>query len=164
MTTDNAGGSFTSPAITVRVDNTDPTGSVTAPAAGANLRGTVGLASDSADSGSGVATVQFQRSPAGAGSWTNQAASWNTTLLTDGLYDLRVVTTDNAGGSFTSPAITVRVDNTAPTGSDHRAGERRRDRRAGRDADERLRRPSSAPRASTPSSSSGVPRAAAPGP
>ena len=117
VTTDNAGGSFTSPAITVRIDNTAPTGSVTAPAAGANLRGTVGLASDSADSGSGVATVQFQRSPAGAGSWTNQAATWNTTLITDGLYDLRVVTTDNAGGSFTSPAITVRIDNTAPTGS-----------------------------------------------
>ena len=64
-----------------------------------------------------MATVQFQRSPAGAGSWTNQAATWNTTLLSDGLYDLRVVTTDNAGGSFTSPTITVRVDNTAPTGS-----------------------------------------------
>ena len=111
------GNSAASARVTVRLDNTAPTGSVTAPAAGANLRGTVGLASDSADSGSGVATVQFQRSPAGAGSWTNQAATWNTTLLTDGLYDLRVVTTDNAGGSFTSPAITVRVDNTAPTGS-----------------------------------------------
>ncbi len=117
VTTDNAGNTFTSPAVTVRVDNTNPTGSVTAPANGANLRGTVGLTSDSADGGSGVATVQFQRSPAGAGSWTNQAASWNTTLLTDGLYDLRVVTTDNAGNTFTSPTITVRVDNTAPTGS-----------------------------------------------
>ena len=143
MTTDNAGGSFTSPAITVRVDNTAPTGSVTAPAAGANLRGTVGLTSDSADGGSGVATVQFQRSPAGAGSWTNQAASWNTTLLTDGLYDLRVVTTDNAGGSFTStrdhrPRRQHRADRLG-----HRAGERRRDRRAAGDADEQLGRPSS---------------------
>ena len=61
--------------------------------------------------------MQFQRSPAGAGTWTNQAASWNTTLQADGLYDLRVVTTDNAGNSFTSGSITVRVDNTAPTGS-----------------------------------------------
>ena len=100
MTTDNAGNAFTSSPITVRVDNTNPTGSVTAPAAGANVRGTIGLASDSADSGSGVASTQFQRSPAGAGAWTSQAASWNTTLQADGQYDLRVVTTDNAGNTL----------------------------------------------------------------
>ena len=117
VTTDNAGNVFSSAPITVRVDNTNPTGSVTAPAAAANLRATVALASSSADSGSGVATVQFQRSPIGAGTWTNQAASWNTTLQADGQYDLRVVTTDNAGNSFTSAAVTVRVDNTLPTGS-----------------------------------------------
>ena len=96
---------------------------------GANVRGTIALTSNSADAGSGVATVQFQRSPAGAGTWTNQAASWNTTLQADGQYDLRVVTTDNAGNAFTSATVTVRVDNTLPTGSRHRARERRRDRR-----------------------------------
>ena len=118
VTTDNAGNSFTSATITVLVDNTNPTGSVTNPVAAANIRGTVVLASNSADvGGSGVDTVQFQRSPAGAGTWTNQAASWNTTLQADGQYDLRVVTTDFAGNSVTSAAITVRVDNTNPTGS-----------------------------------------------
>ena len=118
VTTDNAGNVFTSAAITVRVDNTLPTGSVTAPAAAANLRDTVALTSNSADTGgSGVATVQFQRSPIGAGTWTNQAASWDTTASGDGQYDLRVVTTDNAGNTFTSGTVTVRVDNTLPTGS-----------------------------------------------
>ena len=117
VTTDNAGNSFTSGVATVRVDNTLPTGSVTGPAAAADVRGSITLTSDSADSGSGVATVQFQRSPAGAGTWTNQAASWNTTLQADGQYDVRVVTTDNAGNVFTSATITIRVDNTAPTGS-----------------------------------------------
>ena len=117
VTTDNAGNAFTSAAITIRVDNTNPTGDVTAPAAGANVRGTIALASDSADAGSGVATTQFQRSPAGAGTWTNQAASWNTTLQADGQYDIRVVTTDNAGNAFTSATVTIRVDNTAPTGT-----------------------------------------------
>ena len=117
VTTDNAGNVFNSSAITVRVDNTLPTGSVTAPSAAANLRATVALTSNSADTGSGVATVQFQRSPIGAGTWTNQAASWNTTLQADGQYDLRVVTTDNAGNAFTSGTVTVRVDNTLPTGS-----------------------------------------------
>ena len=116
-TTDNAGNASTSTAITIRVDNTLPTGAVTAPAAGANVRGTITLTSDSADSGSGVATAQFQRSPAGAGTWTNQAASFDTTAVADGLYDLRVTTTDNAGNASTSTAITIRVDNTLPTGS-----------------------------------------------
>ena len=116
-TTDNAGNAFTSPAITIRIDNTLPTGAVTAPAAGANIRGTVALTSNSADTGSGVATVQFQRSPVGTGSWTNQAASFDTTTVADGLYDLRVTTTDNAGNAFTSPAITIRIDNTLPTGA-----------------------------------------------
>ncbi len=121
-TTDLAGNSFTSTPVTIRVDNTLPTGAVTGPAAGANVRGTVGLTSDSADplvnsSASGVATVQFQRSPAGAGSWTNQAASFDTTSVSDGQYDLRVTTTDLAGNSFTSSPITIRVDNTLPTGS-----------------------------------------------
>ena len=105
------------PRSPIRVDNTLPTGAVTAPTAGANVRGTIALTSDSADAGSGVATVQFQRSPAGTGTWTNQTASFDTTTLTDGQYDLRVTTTDNAGNPFTSAAITIRVDNTLPTGS-----------------------------------------------
>ena len=121
-TTDNAGNAFTSAPITIRVDNTLPTGTVTAPSAGANVRGTIALTSSSADppvggSASGVATVQFQRSPAGAGSWTNQAASFDTTAVADGLYDLRVTTTDNAGNAFTSAPITIRIDNTLPTGT-----------------------------------------------
>src|SRR6185295_1005756 len=118
VTTDNAGNVFSSAPITVRVDNTNPTGSVTAPAAAANLRDTVTLTSNSADTaGSGVATVQFQRSPVGAGTWTNQAAGWDTHNVGDGQYDVRVITTDNAGNSFTSATVTVRVDNTLPTGS-----------------------------------------------
>ena len=78
----------------------------------------------------GVATVQFQRSPAGAGTWTNQAASFEHHPAADGQYDLRVATTDNAGNAFTSAAITIRVDNTAPDRLGHRPRERRRDRRA----------------------------------
>ena len=128
ITTDKAGNTFTSPVVTnLRVDNTAPTGAVTAPAASANVRGTVSVTSSSADAGSGVASALFQRSPAGTNTWTNvaaadtaspYAASWDTTTLTDGLYDLRVITTDVAGNSLTSATIAnVRVDNTAPTGS-----------------------------------------------
>ncbi len=114
---------------------------MTAPADGADIAGTVALTSNSADAGSGVATVTFQSSPAGANTWTNQAASWNTTVELDGDYDLRVVTTDNAGNSFTSATITVTVDNTAPDalgqrGEPGQRGDGRSDT-AGRDRDGR---------------------------
>ena len=73
--------------------------------------------------------------------WTNQAASWNTTVELDGDYDLRVVTTDNAGNSFASAPITVTVDNTVPTalgqrGEPGQRGDGRSDT-AGRDRDGR---------------------------
>ena len=115
--TDAAGNTDASEiTFTWLVDATAPTGSVTSPANGADIGGTVVLASNSADTGgSGVATVVFQRSPAGVGTWTSQAASWETTAQADGDYDLRVVTTDNAGNSFTSAVITVTVDNTDPS-------------------------------------------------
>ncbi|HVM04551.1 MAG TPA: Ig-like domain-containing protein [Acidimicrobiales bacterium] len=103
-------------------DATAPTGAVTAPTAGASVRQTVAVASDSADATSGVASARFERSAAGAGSWTTigtdtsspYSVNLDTTVLAAGNHDLRVVTTDVAGNAFTSPAVTVTVDNTAP--------------------------------------------------
>ncbi len=121
--TDRAGHTLDSTKQTVTVDNTNPTGSLTAPADGAQVSGTVAVSSDSADAGSGVASAVFQRRPNGGGSWTTIATdttapystNWDTTPLGDGDYDLRVVTTDVAGNSFTSSTRTVSVDNHAPT-------------------------------------------------
>ena len=71
----------------------------------------------------GVASAQFQYSPAGAGTWNTintdttspYSVTWDTTALTDGgSYDLRVITTDNASNTFTSATVTVTVDRTAP--------------------------------------------------
>ncbi len=109
--------------VQVTIDRTDPTGSLTAPANGAFLVGTVAVSSSSADSGSGVASAQFERRPAGGGAWTSigtdvtspYSVSWDTTSLADGDYDLRVVTSDQAGNTFTSSTRTVTVDNTAPS-------------------------------------------------
>ena len=123
--TDAAGNTLDSAKQTIKVDNSDPTGSLTSPAGGASLSGTVAVASNSADSVSGVAQVVFQRSPAGAGTWTTidtdssapYSVDWVTGGVTDGDYDLRAQTTDAAGNSFTSGSITVEVDNTAPTAS-----------------------------------------------
>ena len=89
------------------------------------MKATVTVTADSADAGTGVASAQFQTSPAGTETWTNLGAadtvppystSWNTTGFAAGLYDLRVITTDDIGLSFTSPTVTnVLVDNAAPT-------------------------------------------------
>ena len=109
--------------LNVTIDRTAPSGSITGPAAGAFVAATVSVSSNSADSLSGVAQVVFERSPAGVGSWTAigtdtsspYSTSWDTTSLSDGAYDLRAVTTDLAGNSFTSGILTVTVDNTGPT-------------------------------------------------
>ena len=79
-----------------------------------------------ADGGSGVASVAFQRSAAGANTWSTTIGTdsssaggwgitWDTTATPDGLYDLRAVATDAAGNVDDSTTIAnVRVDNNAP--------------------------------------------------
>ena len=60
-------------------------------------------------------SVGFERSPAGAGSWSSIAAAWDTTGVPNALYDLRVIATDFAGNSSSTPALTGRwVDNLNP--------------------------------------------------
>jgi hypothetical protein len=119
----DAGGSATSAAVANRrVDNQAPTAGITDP--GTPLKGTVSVSASATDGGSGVANVKVQRSPAGAGTWTDictdssspYSCSWDTTAVTEGLYDLRSVSTDNAGNSTNSSTVANRrVDNTAPT-------------------------------------------------
>ena len=123
IATNNVGGTATSTTVTNRrVDNTAPTAGITDP--GTPLRGTVSLDATGTDGGSGVANVKIQRSPAGLNTWTDvctdtsspYSCSWDTTGVADGLYDLRSITTDNAGNTTTSSTVTNRrVDNTAPT-------------------------------------------------
>jgi hypothetical protein len=110
--TDGAGNTDASPAGHVwTVDATRPSATMNDP--GAYLHGTVTLTSATSDSGSGIASVTYQRSPAGAGSWTAVPASWNTRGTADGLYDLRVVVADKAGNTTASSPVTGRrVDNT----------------------------------------------------
>jgi len=120
---DRAGNTLDSANQTVTLDNTNPTGSLTAPADGAIVSGIVAVASDSADSGSGVTSAAFERRPAGGGAWVPlgsdstapYSVDWDTNPVPDGDYDLRVVTTDAAGNSFTSATRTVRADNNSPT-------------------------------------------------
>ena len=110
----------------VRVDNTPPGAALTSPLAAAVVRGhDRGRMRRRPIRAARVSTsVAFQRSPAGAGTWTtfdtDTAAAYHgtldTTLLTDGLYDLRVLVTDAAGNSPRArPSPACAIDNTAPT-------------------------------------------------
>jgi hypothetical protein len=116
-----AGNTTTSAVRDVTVDNVAPTPTLADP--GQNLSGTVSL---SASSDADTVQVDFERRPAGGGSWVTIAsdntlpwgASFDTTTVPDGLYDFRAVATDGTGHVGTSPIrANVRIDNTAPTGS-----------------------------------------------
>ena len=115
---------------TVVVDNTVPTGSVVAPAAGAVVAGaTVGLSTDAVDATAGIRNVQW-RWAVGAGAQHNIGAPvavatggwarvWNTSTVAvaqrppDGAVTISALVTDMAGNvlTITTPAV---VDNTAP--------------------------------------------------
>ena len=90
---------------------------------GTPLRGTVSLSS-TATSERGIATVRYQTSPAGAGTWTDActgstapfSCTFDTSGVADGLRDVRAIATDTAGYQRTSATIASRrVDNTLPT-------------------------------------------------
>ena len=127
VATDGTGNTGTSAVrANRRVDNTPPTGALTAPAPGATVGGTnVHLAASTADgaAGSGVASVTYEMRPTGGGSFTTISSSttapfdgtWNTTGLATGDYDLRPLIADQAGNTFTGGTVTVHVDATAPT-------------------------------------------------
>ena len=90
----------------------------------ANLSGSVSLTSTLADGGVGVASVQYQYKLTSDSTWTNACSSsttpytcsFNTASVSDGLYDFRVVATDNLGNTGASTAVfSRRIDNTNPT-------------------------------------------------
>src|SRR5207245_11385478 len=111
----------TSPSRKVSVDNVSPTPTLADP--GQYLNGPVSL---SASSDPDTTQVDFERRPAGGGSWVTIASDtttpWgtalDTTALADGLYDFRAVATDQTGNTGTSPIRSnIRIDNTAPAAS-----------------------------------------------
>ena len=116
---DNAGNTETThTSSALKIDTGLATGSITAPSSNATVSGSaVSVTSNSADSLSGVASAQFQYSAHGANVWSTigtdstspYTVSWNTTSLTPGSFDLRVITTDAAGNSTTSAIVTVTV-------------------------------------------------------
>jgi hypothetical protein len=127
VATDTLGGTTTSAAVaSIEIDNAAPTVTLADP--GSPLSGTVNLTATAADADSGVASVLFQVSPAGQGSWTDLCADeaspfacgWDTTALANGSYDLRARVTDRAGNTVTSAVVANRsvANVVAPAGFD----------------------------------------------
>jgi chitinase len=123
VATDGVLKTGTSAAVTSRrIDNTAPT-AVTLGAVATPVGGTLALTGTATDVGSGVASVKFQYSPAGTGTWTDACTdtatpftcSFNTTTVADALYDMRTLATDNAGNTTASAVQTNRrIDNNGP--------------------------------------------------
>ncbi len=95
-------------------DTTAPTVSITAPANGATISGTLAITADAADNVA-VAGVQFLLGGANLGAEDTAppySLSWDTTTVADGAYQLTAVARDGAGNTTTStPPVNVTVDN-----------------------------------------------------
>jgi putative lipoic acid-binding regulatory protein len=97
-------------------DTTPPSVSVTAPATGATVAGTVTVSATAADGG-GIAGVQFRLDGANLGgedTTSPYSISWNTTTVANGSHTLTAVARDTAGNTATASSITVTVQNQAP--------------------------------------------------
>src|SRR4029078_13417217 len=104
---DADGNTQTSATVSVTVNNPDttlPTVSLTAPAGGATVSGTVQLTANASDN-VGVVGVQFKRGTTNIGAEDTSApyaVSWNTTTVANGSYSLTAVARDAAGNTQTS--------------------------------------------------------------
>ncbi len=122
VASDAAGNTATSAGVAVKVSNTStdttpPTVSVTAPANGATVSGTVSVTANASDN-VGVASVQFQLDGANLGVLdiaSPYSVSWNTTTATNASHKLTAIAKDAAGNTTTSAAVTVTVNNVADT-------------------------------------------------
>jgi hypothetical protein len=109
---------YTSQSVTVTVfnDKTPPSVSISSPAGGATIAGTVTVSATASDN-VGVVGVQFKLDGANLGGEDTGApysVSWSTAGSSDGSHTLTAVARDAAGNSRTSAPVTVTVANAPP--------------------------------------------------
>ena len=102
-----------------RVDNTAPSATMLSP--GNPVSGSASLTSNTSDTGgSGIATVAYELAPNG-GSYNSQPASWDTTLVSDGLTVVRDCT---AALAKCDPTSSTGCTDRAPIGCDPAGSDR----------------------------------------
>ncbi|WP_375764763.1 Ig-like domain-containing protein [Archangium gephyra] len=115
---DAAGNVGISPQVVVTVvtEITPPSVSLTAPASGATLGGTVTLSANATDASSSVSKVEFLVDGTLLGTDTSWPYSfaWNSLTVVGGSHTLTARATDSQGNVATSTPVSVLVDNAAP--------------------------------------------------
>jgi hypothetical protein len=110
---DAAGNVASSAPVSVTVDTTVPTISLTAPVSKATVQKTITVSASASDN-VGVAGVQFKLDGVNIGSEKTAAPyslSWDTTGTSDGSHSLTALARDASGNTATSAAVTVTVSN-----------------------------------------------------
>jgi M6 family metalloprotease-like protein len=115
---DPTGNLGTSSPVSLTVDNTVPTVSLTSPSSGATLTGTVTLQASAFDA-TALAHVDFLLDGTfvlGTDADSPYRYTWNTVGFSNGSHTLSARAVDAAGNTTTSTAIPVTVSNTSSTG------------------------------------------------
>jgi hypothetical protein len=122
---DNAGNAETAKTSSVKVDTVAPSVALGASPTGTVSGRQVALSGTASDATSGVATSALEAKASAASSYgaltnsgtlTAPAATWDTTAIANGDYQVRVAATDAAGHSSRSTERTLTVSNT-PAGT-----------------------------------------------
>jgi hypothetical protein len=118
---DHAGNQSSPQGRTFRVDNSAPSVSLDAPAAGTLVASSLDLAASANDAGIGVDHVRFELRPSG-GAWQTLGSDSDAPFhvaspaaVGDGAYDVRSVATDSLGNEAATPATPILIDRTAPS-------------------------------------------------
>jgi hypothetical protein len=122
ITAQDVGGYVSSPSNqatgTSQPDTTPPTATMTSPANGATVSGTVAVAANATDDVA-VASVQFVLDGTNYGSPLTTAPysfSWNSATVANGTHTWAATATDTSGNTATSATITVTVNNASLPG------------------------------------------------
>jgi hypothetical protein len=119
---EDAAGNASAPSAeasgTALADTTKPAVTLSAPTAGATVRGMVAVTASASDD-VGVSSVQFRLDGNDLGAPDTSvpySVNWDTTTASAGSHTLSAVARDAAGNSQTAADVTVTVDNSAPAG------------------------------------------------
>jgi len=118
VTARDAAGNTGTATVTATYDNTPPSVSITAPAAGATVAGTVNVTANASDN-IGVAGVQFLLDGVAVGAEKTSAPfslSWATGTAANGAHTLSARARDALGNTAVATNVTVTVSNAAPSG------------------------------------------------